>query len=115
MNSTISAKPVFTPGDDAYVPFWVLLEFLDTTPPDPFVKGKVVGLGLRRMTSPQGQVQFLACDFEIKPDLVAPGIPAEYLIAPADLQTWADQIGDWFKSYPGKQTSTQPIETPPVL
>lgn len=104
MNSTTSPK-TFVPGDEAYVPFWVLLEFLDTTPPDPFVKGKVLSVGLRRLNSPQGQVQFLACDFEMKPDLVAPGIPVEYLVAESELQAWADKIADWFKSYPGKQSS----------
>ncbi len=108
MNSTTSPKTTVTPipGDDVYVPFWVLLEFLDTTPPDPFVKGKVVSVGIRRMNSPTGQIQFMACDFEIKPDLIAPGIPTEYLIPEAELRAWADKIADWFRSYPDKQSST---------
>lgn len=95
MNSTISLKV----GDRAYVPFWVVLEFLDVTPPDPFVSGKIVGLGLRHLNSPSGPIQLTACDFEIKPGLVAPGLPADYLIGPAELKDWAHKIATWFMSY----------------
>lgn len=101
MNSTTSPK-IFTPGQLAYVPFWVLLEFLDATPPDPFVCGTILSINLRRVNSPTGQQQFMACDFEIKPDLVAPGIPIDYLIAQEDLNAWAEKIADWFKNYRGK-------------
>lgn len=99
MSFMTSPKSQFTPGDNAYVPFWVLLEFIDIAPPDPFIKGRIVSINLRRMNSPDGQVQLLACDFEIKPDLIASGIPLEYLIPEDELCAWADRIGDWFKNY----------------
>ncbi len=98
MNSTISLKP----GDLAYVPFWVVLEFLDSTPSDPFVAGKILSLNLRHTKSPDGPTKFLACDFEIKPDLVAPGLPVDYLITLDSLREWADKIADWFKTYPDR-------------
>ena len=106
MNSTTSLKP----GDLAYVPFWVVQEFLDNTLPNPFIVGKVLSLGLRHANSPNGTIQFLACDFEIKPDLIAPGLPVDYLIAPESLEEWANRISDWFKNYPNKQISAHTTE-----
>ncbi len=101
MNSTISLKP----GDTAFVPFWVVLEFIDATPPDPFVSGKILNIGTRHTKTPEGPYQFLACDFEIKPDLIAPGLPLDYIIQESDLKDWARKIADWFLTAGNNETT----------
>lgn len=101
MNSTISLEPTpqFTVGQTVYVPFWSLLEFLDNTPPDPFIKCRVTALYERSLGSPGGTVTTSCCNLEIKPGLTADGLPVEYLIQEADLPSWMRKIADWFLSY----------------
>lgn len=86
-------------GDIAYVPFWVLLEFLDITPPDPFVKVTITSIGIRNYNSPNGPIAQNVCDLELKPGLTAIAVPAEFLIKESDLAQWAKNIADWFLSY----------------
>src|ERR1700735_125257 len=99
MNSTTS--PELQLNQEVYVPFWVLLEFIDAAPPDPFVKCRIINIGQRCLNSPTGQVQILMCDLEIKPGLVAPSLPVSHVIAKENLADWAIKIGDWFKEYKG--------------
>lgn len=87
-------------GDIIYVPFWVIQEFLDAANPEPFVPCKVLKRYTARVVHSHEPVQ--VCDLEIKPELHAPSIPADYLIEKKDLKTWAEKIGDWFKQYPEK-------------
>ncbi len=99
MNSTISIKV----GDTVFIPFWIVLEFLDAAPPDPFVKCQVINIGPRRANSPNGTIEYVACDLELgKKDLIANAIPADYLIEPSNLKEWAERIANWFKSYPDR-------------
>lgn len=102
MNSTTSPDHVLPPltvGQTVYVPFWSLLEFLDSTPPDPFVKCRVTALYERNLNSPAGQVVVSCCNLEIKPGLTADGMPVEYLVPEAELPNWMQKIADWFLSY----------------
>jgi hypothetical protein len=100
MSSMISNPNDFHNGDDAYIPFWVVLESLDAAPPAPFIKCRVRDIGPRRMQSPTGPTEYAGCDLEIKPNLIAPGIPLDYLIKPEHLVEWANKLGDWFRDYP---------------
>lgn len=99
MNSTTSIEV----GTKHFVPFWVLLEYLDVTPPNPFIEVEVVSLDSKYGTSPEGPVEILCCDLmcDGKRQLVAHNIPAEYLIAPENLKEWANKIADWFRDYDG--------------
>jgi len=89
-------------GTEVFVPFWVVLDCLDATPPEPFVRCTVLNSGRRRLASPSGPVTLDVCDLELKPGLVAAGIPAEYLVQRTDLDKWAKCIAAWFAAYPGK-------------
>jgi hypothetical protein len=88
-------------GTAYYVPFWILLEFLDNSPPDPFVEVKVLAVDTKYGTGPDGPVEIQVCDLmcDGKRQLVAHGIPAEYLIAPDNLHEWANKIADWFRDF----------------
>jgi hypothetical protein len=88
-------------GDTVYVPFWVVLDCLDTSPPSPFLKCKVLTTGERVLNSPTGTVIGRVCDIELgKEGLVANAIPQEYLILPNELNDWATKIAKWFSDYP---------------
>jgi hypothetical protein len=88
-------------GNEVFIPFWIVLESLDVAPPDPFIRCTILSLGPRLVQSPTGPIEYMACDLELgKPNLVAQGIPVQYLIVRSELQLWANRIGDWFKSYP---------------
>jgi hypothetical protein len=95
-------KQEFVNGDEVWVPFWVLLEFLDNSPPDPFVKCKIVDIQ-RNKTFGEGYVDeaIITCDLEIKKDLIANTIPLSYLIDTENLNHWADKIGQWFINFRG--------------
>lgn len=100
MNSTTSTEPVqFAVDQQVFVPFWSLLEFLDTTPPDPFLKCRITALFTRTLQSPDGPVVIPSCNLEIKPGLMADGFPLEYLVGEGDLESWKRKIADWFLSY----------------
>lgn len=88
-------------GAKFYVPFWVLLEFLDATPPNPFIEVEILSVDTKYGTSPDGPVEVPCCDLmcDGKRQLVANNIPAEYLIAPDNLREWADKIAEWFRDY----------------
>ena len=92
------SKQEFADGDEVWVPFWVLLEFLDNSPPDPFVKCKIVDIQQSKMFG--GEV-VTTCDLEIKKDLIANTIPLSYLIDAENLNHWATKIGQWFINFHG--------------
>jgi hypothetical protein len=88
-------------GDRFYVPFWIILQFLDVVPPDPFIEVIVDDTKWHNATTPDGRTNVLVCDLKcIKPHVMASGIPASYLIKPEELGQWADDIGAWFSAYP---------------
>ena len=91
-------KQKFVNGDEVWVPFWVLLEFLDNSPPDPFVKCKIVDIKQSKMFNNE---VVTTCDLEIKKDLIANTIPLSYLIDTENLNHWAAKIGQWFINFRG--------------
>ena len=94
-----------TPGIIVYVPFWIVQEYLDTSPPDPFVKGTVITIGRKILQSPSGPVDGMICDLDLGKDgLVAYSIPLDYVICKEELQTWAERIAKWFSDFPSTQT-----------
>lgn len=110
MNSTTSTNQAsIRQGDSVYVPFWCVLDVLDVTPPDPFLKATVLTVTARRLHSPDGPVDGAVCDLELKPGLIATAVPIAYVIQPDQLGLWATRISDWFLSYPGKQTSSHSV------
>jgi hypothetical protein len=87
-------------GDKVYVPFWVVLEYFDVTPPDPFIECVVLNLEKATKISPNGSVSYDTCDLELgKSGLIAPEIPSEYVIVPDQLDYWANKIADWIKNH----------------
>lgn len=104
MNSTILKAEV---GKEYYVPFWILLEFLDTAPPDPFIRVEVLAIEPRFASGPDGPIEVLCCDLICngKRQLIANKIPAQYLIAPGDLPEWADRIANWFRDFGNKKAN----------
>lgn len=89
-------------GSVYYIPFWILLEFLDATPPDPFIKVRVSNTFKMSATNSKGSVD--CCDLIIKPGLIANGIPTEFLIDQKDLPFWANKISEWFLNYTSNQS-----------
>ena len=89
------------PDDIVFIPFWIVMDFYDSSPPEPFIKAKIKSLYTKTMQSPNGVVQTQVCDLNMGKDhLVAYSIPTDYLIAPESLVEWADKISAWFKNYP---------------
>lgn len=88
-------------GSTYYIPFWVLLEFLDATPPDPFIKVQIVNLHDMSAMANDVPMKVKCCDIIIdgKSGLIANNIPTEYLIEPAELPNWAERIANWFKEF----------------
>lgn len=99
MSSTISIEV----GTKYYIPFWVLLEYLDAAPPNPFIEVEVISLDTKYGSNPDGPVEVPCCDLRCdgKRQLIAHGIPTEYLIEQTDLKEWANKIADWFRSFDG--------------
>jgi|CXWL01.1.fsa_nt_gi hypothetical protein len=93
-------------GMSVYVPFWVIQEYLDISPPDAFVKCEILKLYRRVADSPTGHVAYDACDLKIKQDLTAFAIPQDYIIILDNLVEWANKIADWFKTYPSRIHAT---------
>jgi hypothetical protein len=93
-------SPKLAIGDVVFVPFWVIIEYLDASPPAPFIKCEIVAMYIRTMQSPTGAVSTEVCDLKIKEGLVAFTLPLDYLIQSKDLDSWADKISNWFKEYP---------------
>jgi len=89
------ADDSLTIGQDAYLPFWVLLDY-ERTPQEPFRHVRVIGLRLADGRTLADVELATAAD---GPPLVAYGVPLDYLIPPADLPVWATRIADWFISY----------------
>lgn len=105
MNSIISIDDqlfdVISIGDEFYVPFWIILQFLDTAPPDPFIKMVVIEKKWNTAVSPDGPTEVLCCDLRCsKQHIIANDIPASYLIQPSDIGEWANKIADWFQNFP---------------
>lgn len=98
MSSTISKN--LTVGDTVYVPFWVVLEYLDNTPPDAFVSCQIINKGVRSFNN--GDIQIEACDLEIKEGLVAYTIPVDHILSKNELPDWANKIAQWFVESAGK-------------
>lgn len=92
-------------GGEYYLPFWILLEYLDAAPPDPFVQVKVLSMSIKNGSSPDKPVEVPCCNLmcNFKQQLIAHDIPAEFLIAPEDLKEWAGRIADWFRKF-GEQS-----------
>lgn len=87
-------------GATVFVPFWILLEYLDITPPDPFLRCVILNIYRRSYSSNNGNVTSLACDLDLGKDgLIAYAIPVDYLIKPSELVTWAERISNWFLEY----------------
>ena len=105
MNSTTSQVEI---GARYYLPFWVLLEFLDVTPPDPFVLVEVLSIEPKFGTTPNGPTEIPCCNLmcDGKKQLVAHNIPIEFLIAPEDLRKWANDIADWFREFGGRDENS---------
>lgn len=92
-------------GDKYYIPFWVLLEYLDNAPSDPFISATIINIKSLNATTPAGIQQVTCCDLECLSHLdkvnqfTVYNIPLEYLIKPSALRDWAHRISQWFLEY----------------
>lgn len=83
-----------------YVPFWIVLDYLDIAPPHPFIKCTVININKKIMQSPNGNIELQVCDLELgKPDLIATSVPLSYIIVEDELKDWATKIANWFMDY----------------
>lgn len=91
--------------EEYYVPFWVLLNYLDTTPPDPFIKVKLLKVTkTQTISADNDNVNFdyiPTCSIEVMPKVVANDIPRDYLIHKNDLSEWKQRLSQWFLEYEG--------------
>lgn len=88
-------------GSVYYIPFWIVLEFLDAAPPDPFVKAEVINIHDMSALNDDTPIRVKCCDIIIggKSGLIANNIPTEYLIKPIELPEWAERIANWFREF----------------
>lgn len=93
-------------GEIYYIPFWVLLEYLDNTPSDPFLQVRVINLKSLSSTTTDGVQAVACCDIEClsrldkKTSFNVSNVPVDYLIEATSLKTWASRISQWFLEYP---------------
>lgn len=103
MTSVVLSNVDIIPGIIVYIPFWIVQEYLDISPPDPFIKGTVITVGRKVLQSPDGPVDGLVCDLDLgKGGLVAYSIPVGYVITEDQLGEWAERIAKWFSDFPQK-------------
>lgn len=89
-----------------YVPFWIVLEYLDVAPPDPFIECSIISKKDKSFNGPNGSIVRNLCDIHLGKDgLIAYGVPYEYLINQTDLNQWAYKIADWFIAYANSRMS----------
>jgi hypothetical protein len=91
-----------SPDNLRYLPFWTLYDYLDDTPPHPFIPVYVLETYTRNAQSPSGPVSYEAANLAIhQPDsgLIAQNIPVDMLISPDTLAEWADKISGWFTDH----------------
>lgn len=83
-----------------YIPFWVLLEYINPSSQEPFVKCKV----LKEYTSNRVDTgePIAVCDIQLESQIIVECIPCTYLINESNLRKWATDIGNWFRDYPDK-------------
>ncbi len=93
----------FNVNDEVFVPFWVILELLDVSRTEPFIKCKILNISTCILNSNEGPVEVTKCDLELKLHLIATGLPIEYLIVADELPEWAAKIADWFLAYATKK------------
>ena len=84
-------------GENYFIPFWCLLNYLDTTPPDPFIKCKLLDLSTADIMVDDIMTKIDTCTIQIFTGDI-PNFPANHLIKPTDLREWADRIAEWFKA-----------------
>jgi len=83
-----------------YVPFWVVLNYLDSAKYDPFIKCAILKSYRVPIMTDDGEQMIAVVDLEIKPNLIAEAVPDRYLIQDDELQDWANKIGNWIKNFP---------------
>jgi hypothetical protein len=77
--------------DKVYLPFWIVLEYLDQTPPDAFIPCYIL------QSETHGDTTFYEVAlYEKESDLKAYNIPAQYVIKAEHLIEWGGRIADWF-------------------
>lgn len=101
--------------DKVYLPFWIVLEFLDQTPPDAFIPCFV-----RNSVTHDGTTFHELALYKPHSELVAYNIPAEYVIQPEDLMAWGLKIASWFTESAREQTdavsdNAYPVSCPPYM
>lgn len=91
-----------------YLPFWTLYDYIDNTPPQPFIAVYVIDEYVRSAQSPDGPVKYEAVSLAIyKPDseLIAQDIPITMLINPDHVIEWSKKISEWFTDHALKLVS----------
>ena len=92
---------IFKVSDYVWLPFWILIEYLDTVDQSPFIKCKIVDKKASNLIGPDGNsINTIVCDLQIKEGLIAHSIPEDYLIPESELKEWSEKIGKWFIDFP---------------
>lgn len=88
-------------GHTYYLPFWVLLDFINVSPPDPFIEVEILDVRYANAQGPKGFVRVIVCDVKCnnKEQLIAQNIPIDYLIRSREVQAWSNKIANWFLEF----------------
>lgn len=85
-----------------FVPFWVVLEYLDSAQYPPFIECTVLKEyeAKSEIQALQGEESIIKMSLlEIKEHLTAE-IPTTYTIEENELENWANKLADWIKDFP---------------
>jgi len=87
-----------------YVPFWILLDYLDSSPQQPFIEVSIVNKKEQNSITPDGIKKVECCDLLIKKyndsvNIMAYNVPLDYLIKEDELKEWSEKIAKWFIDY----------------
>ena len=74
-----------------YLPFWIVLEYLDQAPPDAFIPCFILNSEQRGETT-----YYEMALYREDSDLKVYNIPAQYVIKAEQLVEWGQKISEWF-------------------
>jgi hypothetical protein len=95
-------------GEHYYLPFWILLNYLDPKPPNPFVRVKLVAFtsspvigGTPENPTPES---IRSCAVEVSPSVLAEDVPLSHLLHKHELLEWGDRLAQWFTDFAKAET-----------
>jgi hypothetical protein len=87
-------------GQEVHIPFWLVLDLLDSFQGHAFVRGKITSLYTIDAAGPAGPIVLEVADIDLGNDLLAKTVHRENILQTSELEEWTKNIAAWFMAYP---------------